>query len=198
MYVIYKEIVIPNIGAIHPKGIETMIANYNGWNLAICPNELISDYAEFDLVGVSDEIATGMIVNNNLGISNDGMGNNVVFSTSEIALAEAAKEFINKLNNKYAVRAKINEYKDIEDDLVDLKRIVFSMLRFALDDWNNKSDKEKNESGFKNIIPSLHQILNTETGLLPSFIDDIATIEKILDTENEIKSLVDAFYLVKK
>ena len=88
--------------------------------------------------------------------------------------------------------------KDIEDDLVDLKRLVHSLVTFASDDWNVKTDTEKNNSKFKDLMNNLTPAIAENIGALSTIEKDLQKIEDVVDLEVEIAKVVDTYYLTKK
>ena len=111
---------------------------------------------------------------------------------------EEAKKFINNLEAKLLTRSKVRELKDVEDDLVDLKRVIQSLVTFVVDDWKVKTDEEKSKSRFATIMDSLTETVATNTSSLTSIENDLKKIEEIVDMEVEIAKVVDAYYLTKK
>lgn len=212
MYVIYKENKLPGVGGIHPQGIKTGIAYYQGWNLAECPEEKIHYYKEFDFVTVSSNIANGLQILDSLILEDAEIEAGIVGNMgAPIATAittnltdidkenmEEAKKFINNLEAKLLTRSKVRELKDVEDDLVDLKRVIQSLVTFAVDDWKVKTDEEKSKSRFATIMDSLTETVATNTSSLTSIENDLKKIEEIVDMEVEIAKVVDAYYLTKK
>mgnify|MGYP001088835678 CR=1 FL=1 len=212
MYVIYKENKLPGVGGIHPQGIKTGIAYYQGWNLAECPEEKIHYYKEFDFVTVSLNIVNGLQILDSLIIEDAEIEAGIVGNMgAPIATAietnltdidkenmEEAKKFINNLEAKLLTRSKVRELKDVEDDLVDLKRVIQSLVTFAVDDWKVKTDEEKSKSRFATIMDSLTETVATNTSSLTSIENDLKKIEEIVDMEVEIAKVVDAYYLTKK
>lgn len=213
MYVIYKENKLPGVGGVHPQGIKTGIAYYQGWNLAECPEEKIHYYKEFDFVTVSSNIVNGLQILDSLILEDaeSEAGGIVGNMGAPIATAittnltdidkenmEEAKKFINNLEAKLLTRAKVRELKDVEDDLVDLKRVIQSLVTFVVDDWKVKTDEEKSKSRFATIMDSLTETVATNTSSLTSIENDLKKIEEIVDMEVEIAKVVDAYYLTKK
>ena len=212
MYVIYKENKLPGVGGIHPQGIKTGIAYYQGWNLAECPEEKIHYYKEFDFVTVSSNIVNGLQILDSLIIEdaeieagivgNMGAPNATAIETNLTDIdkenMEEAKKFINNLEAKLLTRSKVRELKDVEDDLVDLKRVIQSLITFVVDDWKVKTDEEKSKSRFATIMDSLTETVATNTSSLASIENDLKKIEEIVDMEVEIAKVVDAYYLTKK
>jgi hypothetical protein len=180
MYVIYKENKLPGVGGIHPQGIKTGIAYYQGWNLAECPEEKIHYYKEFDFVTVSSNIANGLQILDSLILEDAEIEAGIVGNMgAPIATAiatnltdidkenmEEAKKFINNLEAKLLTRSKVRELKDVEDDLVDLKRVIQSLVTFVVDDWKVKTDEEKSKSRFATIMDSLTETVATNTSSL--------------------------------
>ena len=212
MYVIYKENKLPGVGGIHPQGIKTGIAYYQGWNLAECPEEKIHYYKEFDFVTVSSNIVNGLQILDSLIIEDAEIEAGIVGNMgAPIATAietnltdidkenmEEAKKFINNLEAKLLTRSKVRELKDVEDDLVDLKRVIQSLVTFVVDDWKVKTDEEKSKSRFATIMDSLTETVATNMSSLASIENDLKKIEEIVDMEVEIAKVVDAYYLTKK
>lgn len=215
MYVIYKENKLPGVGGIHPQGIPVGLAYYKGWNLADCPVDKVHNYKEFDFVAVTSTIVKGLQLLDSLvvedaeleAINNDvdgGMGApattaiTITLTDADKANMEEAEKFINNLEAKLLTRAKVREMKDVEDDLVDLKRVVHSLVTFAVDDWKVKSDADKAKSRFATIMDSLTTSVAENIGSLSSIEKDLQKIEEIVDMEVEIAKVVDTYYLTKK
>lgn len=217
MYVIYKENNLPGVGGIHPQGIETGLAYYKGWNLANCPDDKVHFYKEFDFVAVESKVVKGLqILDRSIveeaeltaisqGISIAGAMGAPTGSEISITLSDLDKEnmqlaetFINNLELKMVTRAKVREMKDLEDDLVDLKRVIHSLITFVVDDWRVKSDTDKNKSKFKTILDSLDTTVAENVSALSSIETDLQKIEDIVDMEVEIAKVVDEYYLTKK
>ncbi len=200
MYVIYKENVIPTVGGIHPQGIEIGLAFYDGWNLADCPTNKIHFYKEFDFVAVPNEVVAGLQILDTMVEEDDGSPEgdltNFTLSEKDESDVEAAKTFINNIELKLITRAKVREVKDLEDDLVDLKRLVHSMITFASDDWNVKSDTTN--SKFKDLMNLLTPAIAENIGSLSTIEKDLQKIEEVVDLEVEIAKVVDTYYLTKK
>jgi len=217
MYVIYKENKLPGVGGIHPQGIETGLAYYKGWNLAKCPDEKVHFYKEFDFVAVTPQIVKGIQILDSMLIEEAelealNMGDNIVGfmgapvdSEITISLSDSDKEnmrvaetFINNLELKMVTRAKVREMKDLEDDLVDLKRVIHSIITFVVDDWRVKSPNDKNKSKFKTILDKLDTTVAENISALSTIENDLQKIEDIVDMEVEIAKVVDDYYLTKK
>ncbi len=212
MYVIYKENKLPKVGGVHPQGIEVGLAYYKGWNLAKCPDDKIHHYLEFNFVAVSIEIVNGLQLLDRMIVEDAEKYNDItgsmgapIASSIEITLSESDKEnmkraenFINNLELKMVTRAKVREIKDVEDDLVDLKRMVHSLITFVIDDWNVKSIKEKEKSRFVDVLNTLSTAVSENIGSIATIENDLKLIESIVDTEVEIAKVVDNYYLTKK
>lgn len=202
MFVIYKENNIPGVGAIHPQGIEVSLAFYNGWNLADCPSEKIHFYKEFDFIAVPANVARGIRILDTITDENDGSPEGTItnfkLSIQDEEDAEAAKKYINNIDLKLITRAKVREIKDIEDDLVDLKKLVQSLLTFTVDDWKNKPESDKEKSKYKTVMADLSDAISENISALSTVESDLQKIEDIVDLEVEIASIVDTYYLTKK
>jgi len=202
MFVLYKENEIPTVGGVHPEGIEVGLASYDGWNLADCPVEKLHYYKEFDFIAVPQDVANGMKILDTMVDEDDGSPEGTVtnfdLSDKDKSDVEAAKKFINNINLKLVTRAKVREMKDIEDDLVDLKRLAHSMITFASDDWNVKTDTEKNNSKFKELMNNLTPSIAENISALSTIEKDLQKIEDIVDLEVKIAKVVDEYYLTKK
>lgn len=216
MYVIYKENNLPGVGGIHPQGIDIGLAYYKGWNLANCPEDKAHFYKEFDFVAVPMQVVKGLEILDSLLVEdveeelneNDesmGLMGAPLDSQIEINLSdldkenkEAAETFINNLELKLVTRAKVREMKDLEDDLVDLKRVVHSLVTFVVDDWRVKSTADKDKSRFKTILNGLDTTVAENIGALSTIENDLQKIEDVVDMEIEIAKVVDEYYLTKK
>lgn len=211
MYVIYKENNLPGVGGVHPQGIETGLAYYKGWNLANCPDERAHYYKEFDFVTVPSNVVKGLQILDNLFVEDvELLAAGVDLgapksSTIQITLSdmdkenvEAAQTFINNLELKIVTRAKVREIKDVEDDLVDLKRVVHSLVTFVVDDWRVKSDADKEKSRFKSVLNDLDNTVAENIDALSTIEKDLKKIERIVDAEVAIAKVVDEYYLTKK
>ena len=218
MYVIYKENNLPGVGGVHPQGIKTGLAYYKGWNVAICPDEKMHLYKEFNFIAITSQIVKGlevldaMIVEeaeivNQVDISGVIVGAMGIPKESEIKIiltdedkenVKVAEMFINNLELKMVTRAKIRGMKDLEDDLVDLKRVIHSLITFVVDDWRVKSATDKEKSRFKTILDSLDITVAENIGALSTIEKDLQQIEDIVDMEVAIAKVVDEYYLTKK
>lgn len=209
MFVIYKENNIPGVGGVHPQGIEIGLGFYKGWNLANCPEDKVHNYKEFDFVAVTAQVARGLqlidVIVENEEDSGFDMDEQLVVDVSQNTLSdvekvdvEAAKTFINNLELKLVTRAKVREMKDLEDDLVDVKRLAQTLITFTVDDWNVKSDTEKNASKFKSVMSDLSNAVADNIETLSTIDKDLDKIQEIVDMEVEIAKVVDEYYLTKK
>jgi hypothetical protein len=207
MFVIYKENFIPGVGGIHPQGIETGLGYYNGWNLADCPESKIHNYKEFDFVAVDSQVARGLTIVDSMNDDEDAeidvelIADDVTKTTlsdQDKLDIEAAKTFINNLELKLVTRAKVREMKDLEDDLVDIKRMAQILITFAVDDWKNKPAAEQNVSKYKSVMEGLSNAVVENVGALSSVDKDLDKINEIVDMEVEIAKVVDEYYLTKK
>jgi len=202
MFVIYKENIIPNVGGIHPQGIEVGLAYYDGWNLADCPEERIHDFKEFNFIMVPKSVVNGLKLLDTMVEEDDGSpeGTQTNFDLSDIDKndIELTKKFINNIKLKLVTRAKVREMKDLEDDLVDLKRLSHSLITFAIDDWNNKSSDDKSKSKFNTLFNNLTTTVAENIDSLSTIEKDLQKIENIVDLEVKIAKVVDNYYLTKK
>ena len=209
MFVIYKENNIPGVGGVHPQGIEVGLGYYKGWNLANCPEEKIHNYKEFDFVTVTSQVARGLTIIDSIRDEEEDETEfdaemiaedvtNVTLSDQDKLDIEAAKTFINNLELKLVTRAKVREMKDLEDDLVDIKRLAQTLITFVVDDWKNKPESEKKASKYKSVMDELSNVVAENIGILSSVDKDIDKISEIVDTEVEIAKVVDEYYLTKK
>jgi hypothetical protein len=214
MYVIYKENFIPSVGAVHPQGIELGLGSYKGWNLANCPESKIHSYTEFEFIAVNTQVARGIQILDSLIDMTSGIPTDadieadeqlIVDDVTKVTLSEqdeldveVAKTFINNLELKLVTRAKVREMKDVEDDLVDIKRLVQTLITFTVDDWMNKPESEKAASKYKKVMDSLSGAIAENIGALSTIDKDLDKINAIVDMEVEIAKVVDEYYLTKK
>jgi len=209
MYVIYKENFVPGVGGVHPQGIDTGLGNYNGWNLAECPESKIHNYSEFDFIAVEAKIVRGIQLLDSIidedNESLEGVDTLIVDDVTNTTLTdqdkldvEATKTFINNLELKLVTRAKVREMKDLEDDLVDVKRLAQTLITFTVDDWKNKSEVEKSASKYKSVMDGLTSAVAENIGALSTIEKDLDKIQEIVDMEINIAKVVDEYYLTKK
>jgi len=207
MYVIYRENNLPGIGGVHPKGINVGLGYYKGWNLANCPENKMHDYKEFDFISVPMDVVKGLQILDRLVLEDaelasfgapEGSKIDLTLSAEDELNIEATKKFINNIELKVIVRAKVRELKDLEDDLVDLKRFIQSLITFSIDDWNNKPDVEKEKSKYKVVMNDLTITVAENTGILSTIEKDLHKLETLVDMEVEIATIVDNYYLTKK
>jgi len=196
MFVLYKENKIPEIGGVHPQGIEIGLATYKGWNLADCPIDKMHEYKEFNFIPIPKNVANGLRILDSIVDEDDGTPGETNFKLSQqdIKDKEEAEKFINKLNKKLQTRFKISEITDLEDDLTDLKRLAQSLVMFVVDDWKNKPTEQQEKSKFKEIIPQLEEVMKENIHILPSFEKDLEKIESIIRKEMDISEIVKTFY----
>jgi hypothetical protein len=211
MYVIYKQNNLPGVGGVHPQGIETGLAYYKGWNLANCPDEKAHYYKEFDFITVTASVVRGLKILDSLVLEDveiagvkTAMGapeaSQIQLTLSDLDKEDkqAAETFINNLELKIVTRAKVREIKDLEDDLVDLKRVVHSLVTFVVDDWRVKSDADKDQSRFKLVLNDLDTTVADNIDALSTIEGDLKKLENIVDDEVAIAKVVDEYYLTKK
>jgi hypothetical protein len=204
MYVLYKENEIPEIWGVHPQGIETGLAYYKGWNLAKCPVEKLHDYEEFGFIVVPNDIANGLILLDHIDDIDDEYQDDEIkktiteLSENDKQLIEEAKKFINNLENKIITRAKVRSVKDIEDDLVDLKRLIHSLIDFVISDWNAKPKELKEKSELKELMELLTPEIAENIDIMTIMNKDLNKILNIINDEKEIAEIVEKTYLIKK
>lgn len=204
MFVIYKENIIPGVGGIHPQGIETGLAVYNNWVLANCPTEKIHNYKEFDFVAVGTVVANGLILLDSIIEETEdeealAPGDSAfTFSEKDESDIEEAKKFINNIELKLITRAKVREIKDVEDDLVDLKKMVQSLVSFSVADWETKSQTQKDASKFGTLMTNLKTALSENRSSIATVESDLEKLETVIDLEVEIANVVDNYYFTKK
>jgi len=204
MFVIYKENLIPGVGGVHPQGIQSGLAVYNDWVLADCPTEKIHNYKEFNFIAVSDTVSNGLILLDGMIEETEDEealapgDSTVTFSEKDESDIEEAKKFINNIELKLITRVRVREVKDVEDDLVDLKKMVQSLVSFAVADWETKSQAQKDTSKFGTLITNLKATLAENKSSISTIESDLAKLEKVIDLEVEIAKIVDTYYFAKK
>jgi len=204
MFVIYKENLIPGVGGVHPQGIQTGLAVYNDWVLADCPTEKIHNYKEFNFIAVSNTVSTGLILLDSIIEEIEdpealAPGDSIpTFSEKDESDMEEAKKFINNIELKLITRVKVREIKDIEDDLVDLKKMVQSLVSFTVADWETKSQAQKDASKFGTLITNLKVALSENKSSITTVETDLEKLESVIDLEVEIAKVVDNYYFTKK
>lgn len=163
IYAIYKENIIPLVGGVNPEGIETGIAEYNGWKLCAMAEAEFNKFSEFKLYPVPKSIAVGLVMLNREsydGIQEDLDGempddvkSEMPTKTEEEEKLEAlAKEYIQKLDLKFVTRAKVRQFKDFEDDLADTKLLIEFLLAYIAEDYSTKTAEQKNAMPIKDLM----------------------------------------------
>lgn len=204
MFVIYKENLIPGVGGVHPQGIEIGLAVYNDWVLANCPTEKIHNYREFNFIAVSSTVSNGLVLLDGIIDETEDLealapgDSTTTFSEKDESDMEEAKKFINNIELKLITRVRVREIKDIEDDLVDLKKMVQSLVSFTVADWDTKSQAQKDASKFGTLITNLKKALSENKSSISTIETDLEKLEKVVDLEVEIANVVDNYYFSKK
>ena len=165
MYVVYKENILPILGGVNPVGIEIGLAEYNDWKLANVPDDKLNEFFEFKFYPIPEEIAYGLMLQGKLSkpIHQDDVQEEINPDVEEDMkiqedaeeLVKLAKLYLDKLELKIIVRAHIEKYKDLYDDIADTKLLLEFILAYIVDDWNNKTEQEKNKFEFKDILDNL-------------------------------------------
>jgi hypothetical protein len=204
MFVIYKENLIPGVGGVHPQGIQTGLAVYNDWVLAECPTDKIHNYKEYNFIAVNNEVSNGLILLDGMIEETEDSealapdNSPIVFSDKDESDMEEAKKFINNIELKLITRAKVREIKDIEDDLVDLKKMVQSLVSFSVADWETKSQAQKDASKFGPLMDNLKTALSENRSSITTVDNDLEKLESVIDLEVEIAKVVDNYYFANK
>ena len=166
IYAIYKENIIPLVGGVNPDGIEIGLGVYKDWKLCAMSEGEFGKFSEFKLYPVSKAIAVGIVLlgkgpyeTNQEDLPSMVPGNmsevlSVKPTAEELRLAEAAKEYIHKLDLKFSTRGRIRQFKDFEDDLSDTKLLVEFLLGYIAEDFASKTDAEKEQYPIKDLMNS--------------------------------------------
>jgi len=211
IYAIYKENILPVLGGVNPQGIETGIAEYNDWKLCVMKEEEFNRFSEFKLYPIPKSIAVGMKLMNKASEKpqHDDLIDDTpshieddIITEEEKELVKLAKEFLDKLELKIITRAVIRRFKDFEDDLADTKLLIEFLIMLMVEDYKQKSKKEKEAHPMKdlleNFIPKFDELdlrikdekfLNKIENIIKdeSFIRDIVKVEYV----EKIKNLKD-------
>jgi len=165
MYVVYKENILPILGGVNPVGIEIGLAEYNDWKLANVPDDKLNEFFEFKFYPIPEEIAYGLMLQGKLSKPthqddvqeevNPDVEEDMKIQEDAEELVKLAKLYLDKLELKIIVRAHIEKYKDLYDDIADTKLLLEFILAYIVDDWNNKTEQEKNKFEFKDILDNL-------------------------------------------
>jgi len=202
MFVIYKENLINGVGGIHPTGIKAAIAEVDGWYLAEVDEKYFHKYKEYDFISIPAKIADGMkLIDSIPAIETEETPTNDIlinFSIPEKKNINDTKVFINNINNKLITRAKIREQKDLEDDFVDMKRLIQSLLVFVMDDWEVKTQEEQDTFEYKDIMSTIKTAIIDDYEYIHSFDKNLDKVLSILDSEAQISQIVNDYYLTKK
>jgi len=207
IYAIYKENIIPLIGGTNPDGIEVGLADYNDWKLCAMDESEFNKFSEFKLYPVPKSIAVGMKLNNEtyetiqedmdimpseIALENKNFG----ASKEEVILIELAKDYITKLELKFITRAKVRQFKDFEDDLSDTKLLVEFLIGYIAEDFQNKTDSEKQSFPMKDIMNGFISDLDDKNLRIknPKILNKIS---QIIKDESFISRIVKSNYVDK-
>ncbi len=207
IYAIYKENVIPLVGGVNPEGIEIGLGVYNDWKLCAMTEEEFGKFSEFKLYPVSKAIAVGMSLLGKAAYEplQDDVASGMIpagltasvnrkLTAEELQLAEAAKQYINKLDLKFITRGKIRQFKDFEDDLSDTKLLVEFLLGYIAEDFAAKSDAEKEQYPIKDLMNSFVAALSGKDLRINN--DKIlAKVSKVIQDESIIARIVKSNYV---
>lgn len=205
IYAIYKENIIPLVGGVNPEGIETGLAEYNNWKLCAMEESEFTKFSEFRLYPVPKSIAVGLALQGrekNDGIQDDPMGGNAPadvratdkFDPEHEKLAALATSYVDKLDLKFATRAKIRAFKDFEDDLSDTKLLVEFLLGYIAEDYTTKPDAEKANFPIKDIMETFATAMS-EKDLRINNEKILAKVAQILKDESFISRIVKSNYI---
>jgi len=195
--VMYKPNKIEQIGEIHPQDIEIGLASYNGWEFAKVQADKMHEYKEFNFITIPKEVFKGILLYNmHPGDDEDFNKEEQKFELSEEEdkLIKNAKEYIKKIEEKIKIRAEIRQLKDINDDLLDLKRVTYFLMNNILIDWNDKSNEEKEKSKVKGLISKINETVKSKKDILNVLDIDLNKIEKIIDDEINISKIVQKYF----
>lgn len=205
IYAIYKENIIPLVGGVNPEGIEIGLAEYKDWKLCAMAENEFTKFSEFSLYPVSKSIAVGLSLQGreqNLGIQDLPAGNLPSFvidhdrklSDEEQELVLNATSYVDKLELKFATRAKIRQFKDFEDDLSDTKLLVEFLLGYIAEDYITKTDVEKEKFPIKELMDSFVTVLS-EKDLRINNDKILSKVSKVIADETFISRIVKSNYI---
>lgn len=210
IYAIYKENIIPLVGGVNPQGIETGMIEYNGWKLCAMNESEFSKFSEFRLYPVAKSIAVGLMLldrskyqpiqeDRDVPLSSDGIPSDVVqadtdLNENEQVLADLAKEYMIKLDLKFATRAKIRQFKDFEDDLSDTKLLVEFLLGYISEDYSTKTAEEQEKYPIKGLMDSFVEALDG-TDLRINNEKIIGKVSQVIKDESIISRIVKSNYI---
>ena len=204
IYAIYKENIIPLVGGINPDGIEIGLSEYKNWKLCAMHESEFSKYSEFTLYPIPKSIAVGLMlqgreqnVNQDLPVGNlpeEALAANRKLTEEEKTLAAMARNYVDKLDLKFATRAKIRAFKDFEDDLSDTKLLVEFLLGYIAEDYTSKPEDERNNFPIKDIMDSFATAMADKDLRINN--DKILTkVTQILKDESIISRIVKSNYV---
>lgn len=205
IYAIYKENIIPLVGGVNPEGIEIGLAEYKDWKLCAMAENEFTKFSEFSLYPVSKAIAVGLALQGreqNLGIQDLPAGNLPSFvveqdtklTVEEQELVSNATSYVDKLELKFATRAKIRQFKDFEDDLSDTKLLVEFLLGYIAEDYITKTDVEKEKFPIKELMDSFVTVLS-EKDLRINNDKILSKVSQIIADETFISRIVKSNYI---
>lgn len=203
MYAIYKENFIPGIGGVTPMDAEVLQCNYNDWKLVKFPIAKFDNYYEFKMIPVSEEIAEGIQF---IGVSDKPFPTAnlmkempglempmTVVTTAKKTAAILAQEFLDKVEKKIITRANVRQYKDFEDDFADTKYLIQTLMSILIDEWSKMPEDKKRSFEFYSDLEEFSKNFIAMQGDLKKI--DNSKIEKIMQDERIISSIVSSYYL---
>lgn len=105
-----------------------------------------------------------------------------------------ARNYVDKLDLKFATRAKIRAFKDFEDDLSDTKLLVEFLLGYIAEDYTSKPEDERNNFPIKDIMDSFATAMADKDLRINN--DKILTkVTQILKDESIISRIVKSNYV---
>ena len=205
IYAIYKENIIPLVGGVNPEGIETGLAEYNGWKLCAMHELEFNKYSEFKLYPIPKSIAVGMDLMSKGSYEAHQEDNMEQMPTEikaemdniteeEMKLKKLAKEYIDKLDLKFITRAKVRQFKDFEDDLSDTKLLIEFLLAYIAEDYSTKPEEQKTQMPIKDLMESF--LLAVQSSDLRVNAEKIMNkIPQIIKEESLISRIVKSNYI---
>jgi len=199
IYAIYKENLIPLLGGINPNNITIGLAEYNDWKLCVMEEEEFSQFSEFNLYPIPNNIAVGLMSMGKAAFTtfDEGMDDEMpeeikreLIGDKEKELIKISKQYIDILELKFITRAKVRQFKDFEDDMVDTKIFLKFLLLYMNFDFGQKNNTLKQTNKMKIIFDKISNV-NFDDYLN---IKEINKIPKIINDERLMNNIVQSSY----
>lgn len=118
------------------------------------------------------------------------------FTSEDVKPYKAAYNYIKKLDAKCVLRNNIRgNIKDLEDDLADTKVAAQTALYYFANEWNSRTDVQKNANPQKASMDKLaSKLLSDEVKMRTDLENGISKLNEIIETEQKINDVIAETY----